>query len=288
MDYRLSRVQRYLSFFIGLMLLLFCMGAAMNGGLKGKAGLPVPPIVNSLALCFGSVLGSAVIWRSCRQSAVVSTESPATVQPLNRNPEHLEFQFLLRDSSARLILDTQENRVCFLNCHVPFGLLTSAEEEFSCPTDSIMRVHDAPVANLGMCLTIVTRTGRCVVPRGDGDYSNLYQRLKLLTPCNHPGFLIHDPRMQYPIGIVISGSGVLGLLAGCWAVPMGASNTTLYLFGGLGATFGIAISLLGLWSLDRCLQTVHSDRTTESNTTETSTTESGTTESTNRSATVAE
>ena len=134
------------------------------------------------------------------------------------------------------------NCVHFFNCHVPFGLLTSAADEFSCSTDAIMRVHNTHIAKLGIRLTIVTRTGRRVVPQGEDDYSRMYQRLKVLAPDNQPGFLVRDPRMQYPIGGAISGSGVLGLLVGCWMVPMRANDTMLYLYGALGATFGIAAS----------------------------------------------
>jgi hypothetical protein len=242
------------------MLLVFCAKAAMNGGLKGRGGVPVPPVVNIFAVGFGAILGGAALWRSCCQSTAISIEMPPVSEHVCNNRRNLEFQFLLRQNTTRVILDEREDRIHFFNCHVPFGLLTSAEVGFSCSTNAIMCVHDARDAHLGMCLTIVTRTGKCVAPRGDNDYSSLYQRLKLIVPDNHPGFLIHDPRMQYPIGAAISGSGLLGLLAGCWMMPMGASDTILYFCGVLGATLGIAASLFGLWSLDRCLQALHTDR----------------------------
>ena len=260
MDYRLGRAQRCVLFFIGLLLLVFCAKAAMDGGLKGKGGVPVPPVVNIFALGFGAFLGGAAIWRSCCQSTVGSTERPPAPEHVAHSQEILEFHFLLRHDTALIILDEREDRIHFFNCHVPFGLLTSAAGEFSCATNAIMRVHDARDANLGMCLTIVTRTGKCIAPRGNNDYSGLYQRLKLIVPDNHPGFLIHDPRMQYPIGAAISGSGVLGLLTGCWMVPIGANDTMLYFCGALGATFGIAASLFGLLSLDRWLQALPTDR----------------------------
>ena len=244
MDYRLGRTQRYVLFLVGILLLVFCATAAMNGGLKGKGGVPVPPGVNIFALGFGAILGGAAIWRSCCPSMVVSTKLPPAPERVAHNQGNLEFQFLLRQDTARVILDEREDRIHFFNGHVPFGLRTSAAGGFSCTTNAIMRVHDARVANLGRCLTIVTRTGKCVAPRGDSDYSSLYQRLKLVVPENHPGCLIHDPRMQYPIGAAISGSGVLGLLAGCWMMPMGANDTMLYFFGALIATV-VCIALSG-------------------------------------------
>ena len=260
MNYRLGRAQRFVLFIIGVLLLVFCAKAAMDGGLTGKGGVPVPPVVNVLALGFGAILGGAALWRSWSQSTVISTKPPPALEPVTHNRGTLEVQFLLRQDTARVILDEADARIHFINCHVPFGLLTSAAGGFSCDTNAIMRVHDAREANLGMCLTIVTRTGKCVVPRGGTDYSALYQRLKQIVPDNHPGFVIHDHRMQYPIGAAISGSGVLGLLAGGWMTPMGASDTMLYFCGALGATLGVAASLLGLWSIDRCLQAVHTDR----------------------------
>ena len=176
-------------------------------------------------------------WSSRQNCLLLLSVSPTT-------QGNLDFQFLLRQGRARVILDEREDRIHFFNCHVPFGLRTSAAGGFSCTTNAIIRVHDARVANLGRCLTIVTRTGKCVVPRGDSDYSSLYQRLKLVVPDNHPGYLIHDPRMQYPIGAAISGSGVLGLLAGCWMTPMGANDTMLYFFGALIATV-VCVALSG-------------------------------------------
>ncbi len=162
MDYRLGRTQRYVLFLVGILLLGFCATAAMNGGLKGKGGVPVPPVVNIFALGFGAILGGAAIWRSCCQSMVVSTKLPPAPERVAHNQGKLEFQFLLRQDTARVILDEREDRIHFFNCHVPFGLRTSAAGGFSCTTNSIMRVHDARVANLGRCLTIVTRTGNCV------------------------------------------------------------------------------------------------------------------------------
>ena len=47
-----------------------------------------------------------------------------------------------------------------------------------------MRVHNTHIAKLGIRLTIVTRTGRRVVPQGEDDYSRMYQRPAL--PRLHP------------------------------------------------------------------------------------------------------
>lgn len=266
MIYRLNGVQRFGSALSGALLLILSFIAAIHGGVVGKNGMQFPPVASAVMICMGIAIGLCAIWISIFQPANREDHWNDTwTSDDEYSQDRIECQFMLRSRSAAVVFDQGNHLVHFHYCHVPFGFLTSSAEHFSCTPEDIMQLHDRIVYKAGTCLTIITRTGKCVIRKTDVDYTDIYLALKMVVPENNPGFKMHDPRMQFPIGLGIAACTMAGLLAGCWLLPVKASDTALFLFGALGATLGISFSLITVWWIDRSLQirsikTIEADR----------------------------
>ena len=260
MRFRLHTFQRIAGFTCSVCLLLFA-GVAIANGMKiaGKGGIPVPVFASVFIVIVSVAVGGMGIWltaftRSRTLDELDQDEHTTTSELPSPVEGSVTCRFSLGSKAGAVFVDTESNRIHFSNCHMKFGFTNSADESFQCPIADVRRIHDKHIHRVGMCLSIVTRHGRCMIRSIDVDYSEVRDLLVSLVPVNDPGYILHDPAMQLPLGLAITGSGVLGLLTGWWLLPARASDTFLVVYLIAGTTIGIAGALLVTGLVDRKLR----------------------------------
>lgn len=178
----------------------------------------------------------------------------------NRTPEELEEEAALptgdqprisdhalvcRFSSlsgpAAVFVDPEQSQIHFQNCHVPRKLVASAQPWFSCPISDLKGAHVFRYRSES--LTIVTATGKALIPAGGANYAQLRQTMEDLVPATQPGFSTDHPMM----GMVYLAGALAGIFAGVLLTPNNANDSTMGLFVLAGAFTGvISIHLLVL------------------------------------------
>jgi hypothetical protein len=135
--------------------------------------------------------------------------------------------------SAAVVVDARESVIHFENCHVPRKNFATASAKFSCPVSDIKAVHRFTYR--GESLTIVTATGKALVPSTATNYGRLCEYLRKAVPVNAPGFSADDPRM----GFVYVAGALIGLGGGVFLTPRNSSDFTLGMFVLVGTVLGV-------------------------------------------------
>jgi len=151
--------------------------------------------------------------------------------------------------SALIAVDRSSAVIHFENCHVPRQFLAKAQTWFSCPISEVTAVHR--FLYRGESLTIVTATGKALVPATATNYLKLLEFLTAIIPANKPGFATDNPMM----GIVNVAGALVGLFGGVFLAPLGSNESTQWLFGLVGAFLGVAGGHLLIRLGDRWLKT---------------------------------
>lgn len=260
MQIRLNTIQRIAAFVCSVALLVFAAVAIANGmQVAGKGGIPVPVAAAVFIVIASVAVGSLGIWSTAftkhhsldeleQTGETASSELPAMAW------DSVACRFSLGSKVGGVLVDTESKLIHFSNCHMKFGFTNAADHSFQCPVADVRRIHDKHTQKVGMCLSIVTRHGRCMIRKIDADYGEIRDVLVSLVPVNDSGYILHDPVMQMPLGLAFAGSGVLGLLAGWWLLPDQANDTFLAVCLIAGTTIGMAAALLVTGLVDRKLR----------------------------------
>ena len=137
----------------------------------------------------------------------------------------------------------------FENCHVPRRFGATAQTWFSCPVSDVRGVHR--FFYHGESLTIVTATGKALIPAYATKYIELREFLTDAVPANQSGFSNDNPIM----GFVYLAGALVGLFGGAFLTPRNSSDSTLGVFVLFGTILGVAGSHLLIRLGDRLLKT---------------------------------
>lgn len=212
------------------------------------------PVDGFLFTVFG-VMGGLGVWAglSLRPKSQTELEREREFPVPDRpdvSPDAIPYLCSVGNRSAEVLVDVEDGRVHFRNCHVPRGFLTSVQPWFDCPSKELKGIHSFTHRGV-TTLTIVTGHGKAVIPVAGAGYSELHEVLKQLVPHTSPGFSTDHPL----IGMVYLAGALLGLFAGVFLTPEQADDTTLGLFVIAGSILGVAGSHLLVWAGDRVFNT---------------------------------
>jgi hypothetical protein len=245
--------------FSGLLLFVPVYALVSEKGFVGDTGIPLPGIAVALICTVCAIFGCLGMWGSliykartlkelAEEAVLTSHDQPSIA------PDAIACRYSLGTKAGGVFVDTNSGLISFQNCHTPRGFLTSTDEWFTCPITDVKRLHDSNVYKAGRCLTIITVSGGVRIPQTLADYSEIRDKLRRLVTHNDPGFLLHDPAFQIILGLVIAGSGFLGVFAGWWLSPTNATDSILAVCIVGGTTLGVVGSLLLTSLADRFLQ----------------------------------
>ncbi len=191
----------------------------------------------------------SLFWRNQTAKELEEEHSfPSPEQP--DIPERaLTYMFPGIPKSGVVFVDTDDGLIHFKDCHVPRKFLSSAQAWYSCPIGDLKGVH--VFRYRGESLTVVTPTGKALIPATGDKYPELRKTLTGLVPHSQPGFSTDHPMM----GMVYVAGALLGLFAGVFLTPRNAGDSTLGLFVLTGTIFGVAGIHLLVYVADRCLKT---------------------------------
>jgi hypothetical protein len=151
--------------------------------------------------------------------------------------------------SASIAVDPGAAVIHFENCHVPRRFLATAQTWFSCPISDVRAVHRFIYD--GESLTIVTATGKALIPATATNYLELREFITDAVPENQRGFATDHPMM----GMVYVAGSLVGLFGGVFLTPRNSSDSTLAVFVLSGTVLGVACSHLLIRLGDRWLKT---------------------------------
>jgi hypothetical protein len=210
-------------------------------------------LVNGFILMVFAVMAGfgcwiSLFWKERTPEELKEEDAFPSVDRPNVPEDALASHFSMLTRSAAVFIDQNAGVLYFKNCHVPRKFVASAQPWFSCPVGDLKGVH--VFRYRGESLTIVTASGKVLVPHTATDYSQLRQTLKELVPHSQSGFSSDHPMM----GMVYLAGILIGLFAGVFLTPDNASNSTMGLFVLGGSILGSIGSHLFVSLGDRCLK----------------------------------
>ena len=201
------------------------------------------------------VMGRAGCWfslffrnRSTAELAEEKNAFPDADEP-EIDADALVYHFSNGTRPASLYVDDVNRLIHFRNCFAPRELLSSAVSWFTCSFDDLRGVHVFRYRG-GESLTVVTQTGKALIPRTHKNYSEVRGFLKELKPLADPGFDTDHPMMP----IVYAGAALLGLAVAFLAMPIGANEAMVGLTALAGGFVGVVVAYVIVSIFDRKLK----------------------------------
>lgn len=190
----------------------------------------------ALALLVGGGGGGALVWLAItyRELSRAELESLDTslLPPVSDDAIVCRFTVLGR-TMRRIVVDFGNERVHFHRCHTQRKFLAVAQSEFSCSFNELVDVFR--VQHKGDSLTVVTTTGKAVIPMSATDYEILCARLPGCLPEQRAVVDVENPLM----GILYVAAAVVGLFVGVAVTPRAASVGVMGLLMVVGAGCGV-------------------------------------------------
>ena len=235
-------------------IVIFCLSGSIPVGIlvaltkpNFRADLNV---VTGLLLLVFFGMGCVGVWFSL----FARTRSPEELEPLAASgaPKFSDGALVCRYSGLTgaansVIMDFSAGLIHFQNCHTPRTFLAVAAPWFSCPLDDLLAAHRYRYR--GETLTIVTRTGKAVIPDTADNYELLCQSLAAIIPPDRK-----SPDTEHPLmGMLYVGGAIAGLFLGWFLTPMAASNTALALYVTGGTVAGVVTAHCGILFFSKLL-----------------------------------
>ncbi|MBL6705867.1 MAG: hypothetical protein ISQ06_07125 [Planctomycetaceae bacterium] len=239
---------RIVVFVLSLALVIGCPIAIVQAGRKGELDA-----VTLFVFAVFFLIGCGCVWLSLfcrnRSPAQLAEEQsfPSAEQP-DISQDALVYRFSNGVKSAAIHVDTVGRLIHFHNCHIPRQFLASAAEWFSCDVDDVQAAH--VFRYRGESLTVVTSSGKALIPGISPGYAELRDTVKELVPFTRPGFSTDHPMM----GVVYVCGALTGMATGFLLTPRNATDSTLGLIFLVGAALGVAGSYGLVRAADRSLK----------------------------------
>ena len=194
--------------------------------------------------CFG--IWVSLTWRNRTPEELAREAEEQAAFPVSGAPtipdDALVCRFATRTRAASLAVDFGAAVIHFENCYVPLRFLATTATWYSCPVGDVKAVF-----SFGRSLTILTGTGKALIPGTATHYAQLREYLAEAVPTNPPGFAAEHPLMPF---VYLAGA-CFGLFGGAILAPRNADGSTLGLFVLLGAFGGVFASRLLVYLADR-------------------------------------
>ncbi len=191
--------------------------------------------------CYG--IWVALTWRRCEQEGQDQLDG---LQRPEVSEDAVEYHYFTGLHSGSVIVDPHREMIHFLKCHVPRRFLARVEPLFSCPFSDLKAVYQFNDRGVE-CLTVVSESGKAVIPNTGANYGDVSGLLTDLVGENQSGFATDDPRM----GVVWLAGAMVGLFTGFLVAPQNSSDSTLGVYVVCGAILGVICSQLLIRVLDR-------------------------------------
>lgn len=190
----------------------------------------------------------SVAWRNKTSKELEEEQAFPTPGEPDISDDALVYRFSNGFKSAAIYIDETGGVIHFHNCHTSRRFLSSSSTWFSCPIDDVKGAH--VFRYRGESLTVVTETGKALIPKIGTGYAEFRDTIKRLVPGTQPGFSTDHPMM----GMVYLAGALIGLFGGFALTPQDASDATVGVFVLAGSALGVAASYFMVHVGDRWLK----------------------------------